>query len=151
MITIRKTIPHDNNNNSSCNCSSNIHKLFNETNISVPYDMQVIPSQSNTTTKDCVCDNGISQILQKQINYTLDTIVNAIDTFDNDILIKIALNSSTLLFDIITLIPDKENLIHITVMKILKKIYLNINNITTVVLYGNESIVSLIFNLFTKL
>lgn len=68
----------------------------------------------------------ISQILQKQINYTLDTIINNLDSFHNEILTDILLNNSSILFEIIAS-NETENLVNAIAMKVIKKCFENLD------------------------
>ena len=85
--------------------------------------------------------NSISQILQKQINYTLDTIIQNIHNFDSRVINSILETCSPFLFSILKM-TDKESLIYICSLKILKKCYENNSSLLYYMNYKN------IFNLF---
>ena len=85
--------------------------------------------------------NSISQILQKQINYTLDTIIQNISNFDSSVINNILKTCSQFLFSIIK-IADKDTLIYVSSLKILKKCYENTSSNLYYMNYRN------IFNLF---
>ena len=85
--------------------------------------------------------NSISQILQKQINYTLDTIIQNIPSFDSSVINNILKTCSQFLFSIIKM-ADKDTLIYVSSLKILKKCYENTSSNLYYMNYKN------IFNLF---
>ena len=68
--------------------------------------------------------NSISQVLQKQINYTLDTIIQNMTNFDANVINNILKTCSPFLFSILKISP-KDSLIYVCSLKILKKCYMN--------------------------
>ena len=68
--------------------------------------------------------NSMSQVLQKQINYTLDTIIQNISNFDSNVINNILKTCSPFLFSILKIAP-KDSLIYVCSLKILKKCYMN--------------------------
>ena len=106
-----------------------IHQLFSKKNQFFPNDLSLTDekTQSKSTSESEEEKHCISQILQKQINYTLDTIINNLDSFSNDTLSLILSKNSKLLFEIIVQ-NDTENLMHIIAIKLVKKCFENISD-----------------------
>ena len=106
-----------------------IPQLFSKKNQFYPNDLYLTEekTQCKTTSENEEEKHCISQILQKQINYTLDTIINNLDSFNNDILSMILSKNSKLLFEIIVQ-NDTENLMHIIAIKLVKKCFENISD-----------------------
>ena len=68
--------------------------------------------------------NSMSQVLQKQINYTLDTIIQNISNYDSNVINNILKTCSPFLFSILKIAP-KDSLIYLCSLKVLKKCYMN--------------------------
>ena len=96
-------------NHSSKNFSPN---LFSN------YFYEFISSMYNEDNKK----NSISQTLQKQINYTLDTIINNMDNFEESVISSVSYKTTIMLIDMINQ-TDKDNVIHITALKLLHKLF----------------------------
>ena len=103
--------------------------------------------------------NSISQILQKQINYTLDTIIQNIPNFDSSVINNILKTCSPFLFSIVKM-ADKDTLIYVCALKILKKCYensssnlyyMNYKNIFNLFLFGIKSNLKDIFKEYIKI
>ena len=103
--------------------------------------------------------NSISQILQKQINYTLDTIIQNISNFDSSVINNILKTCSPFLFSILKM-TDKDTLIYACSLKILKKCYennssylyyMNYKNIFNLFLFGIKSNLKDIFKEYIKI
>ena len=103
--------------------------------------------------------NSISQILQKQINYTLDTIIQNISNFDSNIINNILKECSPFLFSILKITP-KDSLIYVCALKILKKCYmnsstnlyfLNYRNLLNLFFFGIKSNLKDIFKEYIKI
>ena len=91
--------------------------------------------------------NSLSQVLQKQLNYTLDTIIQNISNFDSNVINNILKTCSPFLFSILKIAP-KESLIYVCSLKILKKCemnsssnlyFLNYRNILNLFFFGIKS------------
>ena len=67
-----------------------------------------------------------SQVLQKQINYTIDTIISDVASFENDLILQILSKNNAFLFEILKN-SEKNNLIYICALKLLKKCYENVS------------------------
>ena len=103
--------------------------------------------------------NSLSQVLQKQINYTLDTIIQNISNFDTNVINNILKTCSPFLFSILKISP-KESLIYVCSLKILKKCYmnhssnlyfLNYRNILNLFFFGIKSNLKDIFKEYIKI
>ena len=103
--------------------------------------------------------NSMSQVLQKQINYTLDTIIQNISNFDSNVINNILKTCSPFLFSILKIAP-KESLIYVCSLKILKKCYmnsssnlyfLNYRNILNLFFFGIKSNLKDIFKEYIKI
>ena len=103
--------------------------------------------------------NSTSQVLQKQINYTLDTIIQNISNFDSNVINNILKTCSPFLFSILKIAP-KESLIYVCSLKILKKCYmnnssklyfLNYRNILNLFFFGIKSNLKDIFKEYIKI
>ena len=103
--------------------------------------------------------NSISQVLQKQINYTLDTIIQNISNFDSSVINNILKVCSPFLFSILKN-TNKETLIYVSSLKILKKCYennssylyyMNYKNIFNLFLFGIKSNLKDIFKEYIKI
>ena len=108
---------------------------------------------------NCYKFNSISQILQKQINYTLDTIIQNIHNFDTSVINNILKTCSPFLFSILKT-ADKDSLIYVCALKILKKCYennssflyyMNYKNIFNLFLFGIKSNLKDIFKEYIKI
>ena len=86
--------------------------------------------------------NSISQVLQKQINYTLDTIIQNMSNFDSNVINNILKTCSPFLFSILKISP-KDSLIYICSLKILKKCYMN--NTSNLYFLNYRNILNLFF------
>ena len=103
--------------------------------------------------------NSMSQVLQKQINYTLDTIIQNISNFNSNVINNILKTCSPFLFSILKIAP-KESLIYVCSLKILKKCYMNISsnlyflnyrNILNLYFFGIKSNLKDIFKEYIKI
>ena len=103
--------------------------------------------------------NSLSQVLQKQLNYTLDTIIQNISNFDSNVINNILKTCSPFLFSILKIAP-KESLIYVCSLKILKKCYmnsssnlyfLNYRNILNLFFFGIKSNLKDIFKEYIKI
>ena len=103
--------------------------------------------------------NSISQVLQKQINYTLDTIIQNMTNFDTNVINNILKTCSPFLFSILKLTP-KDSLIYVCSLKILKKCYtnngsnlyfLNYRNILNLFFFGIKPNLKDIFKEYIKI
>lgn len=114
--------------------SSIINQLFSDKELFLSKeDFGSLVTDNNKDRHKCIIDNDkknnkhcISQILQKQINYTLDTIINNLDSFHNEILTNILIDNSSLLFDIISS-NETENLVNVIALKVIKKCFENLD------------------------
>ena len=134
-----------------------LEKILQENGILFPYELynnfkkEQKSSKGNNNKEDDLDEieinnnsskfNSISQILQKQINYTLDTIIQNIHNFDSSVINNILKTCSPFLFSILKT-SDKDTLIYVCALKILKKCYENNSSFLYYMSYKN------IFNLF---
>ena len=167
---INNIINNDNNNN----IENKLEKIMEENGLLFPYELynsfkkeQKTPKENNKDKEsdDSICINNsnlkfnsISQILQKQINYTLDTIIQNISNFDSSVINNILETCSPFLFSILKM-TDKDSLIYICSLKILKKCYennssclyyMNYKNIFNLFLFGIKSNLKDIFKEYIK-
>ena len=158
------------NNDINENSENKLKKIMLENGLLFPYELYNSFKKEQKALKDNnknnesdgsihinnsnVKYNSISQILQKQINYTLDTIIQNISNFDSKSINNILKTCSPFLFSILK-ITEKESLIYICSLKILKKCYennssclyyMNYNNIFNLFLFGIKSSLKDIIN-----
>ena len=146
-----------NDNSSIINENNLLEKIMKEKGILFPYDLYnnyKKETKKNNKNKDEKNDeesidinkiykvNSISPVLQKQINYTSDTIIQNISNFDTNVINNILITCSPFLFSIIKTSP-KESLIYICSLKILKKCY--INNSSNLYYMNYRNILNLFF------
>ena len=171
-------VDEDENNNIINNNENNenkLQKIMKEKGLLFPYDLydnfkkeQKVPKDNNknndsddsiSITNNKLKFNSISQILQKQINYTLDTIIQNISNFDSSVINNILETCSPFLFSIIKM-AEKNSLIYICSFKILKKCYenkssflyyMNYKNIFNLFLFGIKSNLKDIFKEYIKI
>ena len=128
-----------NNNQNSINVNSKLSEIFEENEIIFPqklYESFISNNskqhklQSKENFKEN-SKNSISQVLQKQIDYTILTITTNIPSFDDEIIINILDKVSSFLFEILRT-TDKDNVVYIFSINLLKKCYETITyNIST--------------------
>jgi hypothetical protein len=81
-------------------------------------------SIKNTNYPNC---NNISPILIKQLNYTLDTLINNIDNISNEELKCISDKCSHLLFNLLKKV-DLDSILTVNIHKLIRKLYENLNS-----------------------
>ena len=164
-----------NNNNDNDNINSNkLEDIMKEKGLLFPYELYNAfkkEKKENKNNKNENDDeenidinkiykfNSISQILQKQINYTLDTIIQNISNFDSNVINNILKKCSPFLFSILKITP-KDSLIYVCALKILKKCYmnsssnlyfLNYRNLLNLFFFGIKSNLKDIFKEYIKI
>ena len=163
------------NNDLNENSENRLKKIMLENGLLFPYELYNSFKKEQKALKDNnknnesdgsihinnsnVKYNSISQILQKQINYTLDTIIQNISNFDSKSINNILETCSPFLFSILKM-TEKESLIYICSLKILKKCYennssclyyMNYKNIFNLFLFGIKSSLKDIFKEYIKI
>ena len=130
-----------NNNQNSINVNSKLSEIFEENEIIFPQKLYESFISNNSKQhklqskenfkENSKNKNSISQVLQKQINYTILTITTNIPSFDDEIIINILDKVSSFLFEILRT-TDKDNVVYIFSINLLKKCYETITyNIST--------------------
>ncbi len=131
----------NNNNQNSMNVNCKLSEVFEENEIIFPQKLYESFISNNSKphklqSKEIFKENSknknsISQVLQKQINYTILTITTNIPSFDDEIIINILDKVSSFLFEILRT-TDKDNVVYIFSINLLKKCYETITyNIST--------------------
>ena len=156
------------------NCANELERAMKQKGLLFPYELYNAfkkEKKENKNNKDDKDEeenvdinkiykfNSISQVLQKQINYTLDTIIQNMANFDTNVINNILKTCSPFLFSILKISP-KDSLIYVCSLKILKKCYLNnssnlyflnYRNILNLFFFGIKSNLKDIFKEYVKI
>ena len=167
---------NENNNNIINNTDNNnnlLEKIFINNGLLFPYDLYKnfnnnqknsnINNNNNNSrnnSNDSIYKyNSISQVLQKQINYTLDTIIQNINNYSPSVINSILKTCTPFLFEIINN-NDKETLIYASSVKLLKKCYensssnlyyLNYQNLLNLFIFGIKPSLLEVYKEYIKL